>query len=239
MVVAVCALVLGIVGSAVAGTDGLNTKVTTAKVKRIAKKQANKVLNQKAAGLSVAKAVNADNATNATNATNAANAAALGGVGAAGYLKTGDVRADGFASSTDIDDFTTPTFTAIAEKAFTAPVNGFAYVTASLSAEDDNSFAGTGDIFFRLQLDATPVTDDVFYHELATDGASVVGATGAVTDVVPVTAGAHTLALTAREVGTGSFIVGRDISVLFVPTGSGSAIPHAVGRAGGGDDPQG
>ena len=43
MVVAVFALVFAMVGSAVAGTDGLSEKITKSKVKKIAKKQANKV----------------------------------------------------------------------------------------------------------------------------------------------------------------------------------------------------
>ena len=51
MVVAVCALVFAMVGSAVAGTDGLSNKITKAKVKKIAKKQISKA----APGLSVGK----------------------------------------------------------------------------------------------------------------------------------------------------------------------------------------
>jgi len=46
--------------------------------------------------------------------------------------------------------------------------------------------------------------------------------------VVAVGAGAHTVSLQAREVGTGDFILGRDISVIFVPSGSGSAAPFAT-----------
>jgi len=94
MVVAVCALVFAMVGSAVAGTDGLSNKITKAKVKKIAKKQISKA----EPGLSVANAATAtkalsadtatladkattadtattaDSATTATNATNAVNA---------------------------------------------------------------------------------------------------------------------------------------------------------------------
>ena len=70
MVVAVCALAFAMVGTAVAGTDGLNEKITKSKVKKIAKKQTNKA----APGLNVNSAKTADSATNATNATNASNA---------------------------------------------------------------------------------------------------------------------------------------------------------------------
>ena len=58
------ALVFAMVGSAVAGTDGLSNKITKSKVKKIAKKQINKA----APGLSVAHADTADTATTATNA---------------------------------------------------------------------------------------------------------------------------------------------------------------------------
>ncbi len=60
------------VGSAVAGTDGLSSKITKSKVKSISNKQIDKA----EPGLSVDHAKTADNATNATNATNAS---AVGG----------------------------------------------------------------------------------------------------------------------------------------------------------------
>ena len=50
------------VGSAVAGTDGLSSKITKSKVKKIAKKQANKQLKANVSGSHVN---TADNATNA------------------------------------------------------------------------------------------------------------------------------------------------------------------------------
>ena len=50
MVVAVCALAFAMVGTAVAGTDGLNAKITKSKVKSIAKKQADKELKANVAG---------------------------------------------------------------------------------------------------------------------------------------------------------------------------------------------
>jgi len=61
IIVAVVALAFAMVGTAIAGTDGLSNKITKSKVKKIAKKQINKA----APGLSVAKAANADNAANA------------------------------------------------------------------------------------------------------------------------------------------------------------------------------
>lgn len=74
MVVAVVALSFALVGSAVAGTGALDRALTKSKVRAIAKKQANKVLNQRESGLNVNSAKTANSATNATNATNAVNA---------------------------------------------------------------------------------------------------------------------------------------------------------------------
>ncbi len=88
IVLAVVALVFAMAGSAVAGTDGLSSKITKSKVKKIAKKQINKA----APNLSVAHADTADQATNATNATNATTAGiGLSPVAYATVDATGDV----------------------------------------------------------------------------------------------------------------------------------------------------
>ncbi len=141
-----------------------------------------------------------------------------------GVLMAGDVAAYGNASSTSINDFTTGVFTPIVSRAFTAPKNGVLYITGSVSAEDDISFAGNGHLLYRLSLDGAGLTSNVFAHELDYS-ASGTADSGAVTGVVPVTKGAHTVALDARDSGSGSFIIGREISVLFVPTGEGFTPP--------------
>jgi hypothetical protein len=79
--VAVTALVVALGGTAVAAqqddaaragkSDAAAAALTKKQVKKIAKKQANKAITQRAPGLTVAKAALADNATNATNATKA------------------------------------------------------------------------------------------------------------------------------------------------------------------------
>jgi hypothetical protein len=74
MIVAALALVFAMVGTAVAGTDGISSKLTKSKVKSIAKKQADKELKANVAGSHVNTADNATNATNATNANSASNA---------------------------------------------------------------------------------------------------------------------------------------------------------------------
>ncbi|CAN5428101.1 hypothetical protein BH11ACT8_BH11ACT8_29060 [soil metagenome] len=150
-----------------------------------------------------------------------------------GVLKPGDVAAFGAASSASIDNFTSAGFTSVIDKSFTAPANGFLYITGSISAEDDGSFAGGGWLFYRLSLDGASLTASQFAHELDNRSANQAGSSGAVTGVVPVTKGAHTVSLDAVEFGTGSFIIGRDVSVLFVRDGSGFLPPAKVkvGRA--------
>lgn len=92
MVVAAVALSLALAGSAVAGTEAIShSKLTKSKVKSIAKKQAKKVVKQKAPGLSVA---------NAQNATTSANGAAgHGEFNAAGAVRPGALNMDNLVIS--------------------------------------------------------------------------------------------------------------------------------------------
>jgi hypothetical protein len=66
MVVAVVALSFAMVGSAIAAGDGVSSKITKSKVKKISKKQADKELKANISGSHVN---TADTATTATNAT--------------------------------------------------------------------------------------------------------------------------------------------------------------------------
>jgi len=75
MVVAAVALTFALAGSAVAGTDGLTRAITKSKVKTIANKQANKVLNGREASLNVNGAKTANSAN--TVAANGVDTAAL------------------------------------------------------------------------------------------------------------------------------------------------------------------
>ena len=63
LVLAALALVFAMVGTAIAGPDAISNKITKPKVKKIAKKQANKVLNQRESSLNVNRAQTADNAS--------------------------------------------------------------------------------------------------------------------------------------------------------------------------------
>lgn len=82
LIVAVIALSMALVGTAVAGTDGLSRAITKSKVKQVAKKQANKAIDRRAPGLAVARADTAGSADNvlATEVPNGC-ATASGGTG--------------------------------------------------------------------------------------------------------------------------------------------------------------
>jgi hypothetical protein len=130
VLVAVVALVLGTVGTAVAGPG-----LTKGKVKTIAAK----VVKKAAPGLSVAHATTADTATSATTATTAAtatNALNLGGQPAAAY--TNPYFTVGVAQATAVSSFTktlpaVPAGTYLATINMTAQMNSAAYLTCVLS----------------------------------------------------------------------------------------------------------
>jgi hypothetical protein len=141
------------------------------------------------------------------------------------YLNLNEVRAFGNVSDADQDDFTATSMTSVISKTFTVPRNGFLFINGSISAADDLSLAGNGQLWFSLRLDGTAVSDDPFPYDLEYGGESGTGDTGAASAVVPVTAGTHTVHLDARDDGAGSFIYHKDISVLYVRSGSGVTIP--------------
>ncbi len=66
MVIAVVALSFALAGTAVAGPDSLTRAVTKSKVKKIAKKQANKAIDQREGSLNVKSADTADRLANVT-----------------------------------------------------------------------------------------------------------------------------------------------------------------------------
>jgi hypothetical protein len=134
------------------------------------------------------------------------------------------VRLFGKAESADIANPGT-SFADVISQTITAPQAGFVFIVATISAEDDSDFANGGYLEYLLALDGTRLTNQDGYHQLATSGVTVAGASGAVSAVVPVSAGSHTVSLQAKEIGTGSYVRGRDISVMFAPKGSGTTPP--------------
>jgi hypothetical protein len=159
------------------------------------------------------------------------NADAVDGRDGSTLLANNQVRADGTQTSSFIQDFTAANFTSIASKTISAPSNGFVMITGSVSAEEDCSLSGIGNLFYGLSVDGTPVTADPGPYELSYPVQCVtateinVGDSGAATAVVAVNAGSHTISLNAAEQGTGSFIYGRSVTSIFVPTGSADALP--------------
>lgn len=157
-------------------------------------------------------------------------AAAL--VSAAGSAQAVDPKAWGQGSDNSIDDFTSGTFTPILQRGIAAPAAGVLLITGSLSMEDDNSLGGTGRLSYRLRLDSTPVFDNNFAYELSSSSASGNAAdSGAISVVVPVTKGAHMVFLDAMETGSGSFIIGRALSIVYFPLGTGMPIPKGPSAA--------
>ncbi len=200
------ALVIGLVlGLALGGTAATAAGPPSAKaVKKIVTKQVKKL----APTLSVAHAGNAD---------------ALGGVPASAYLKTSGVRADGVATSANLDVTTGPVI--LLSKTFVAPTDGFVFAMATLSGRQKSAVGGYGLLRYTLVLDGTPLTPDTDYHQLVTHDENF-GDSGAVTAVVPVTAGSHTIGLQVFENGAGTIVTGRELSLIFAPNGSAPVLPY-------------
>jgi hypothetical protein len=150
-------------------------------------------------------------------------AARLGGTPASGYVLKSGVRADGVATSADIDVTTGPVV--LLSKSLTAPTDGYVFAVATLSGRQKSSGGGYGLLQYRLEIDGTPVTPDAQYHQLVTHDENF-GADGAVSAVLPVTAGTHTIGLLVSENGAGTTVTGRDLSLLFTPSGSAATLPY-------------
>jgi hypothetical protein len=211
------ALAAGHLGKNTVGTKQLkNNAVTTAKIKKGA------VTGAKVNLTSLGTVPTATNATHATSADNATNAKTLNGLASSSFMPSTAVRADGANVDTSIDNFTSNSFTNIVSKTFTAPSAGFIDVTGSLTTEDDETIAGDGFLLFRVTLDGNSISgSNEAAHSISTSVANgVLSGSGSTTQVVPVSAGSHTVALQAKEIGSGDFIEGREVSVLFVPNGS-------------------
>ena len=199
-------LVIGLVlGLALGGTAATAAGPPSAKaIKKIVTKQVKKL----APTLKVAHAANTD---------------ALGGAPASAYLRTSGVRADGVATSADVDVTTGPV--TLLSKTFVAPTDGFVFVVATLYGTQKSTVSGYGLLSYTIVLDATPVTPDGQYHWLVTHDENF-GASGAVSAVLPVAAGSHTVGLQVFENGAGTVVRGRDLSMIFTPSGSAPVLPY-------------
>jgi hypothetical protein len=213
VMIATLGLIVAMSGAAGAAAAPLTEKA----VKKIARSQVTKL----APTLSVARAKTADDAAHAASADNAA---ALGGAPASAYLLRSGTRADGVATSADIP-LTTGPFATILTKTVTVPTDGYVFVIGTLSATWAGAPGATSLVQYGLTSDGSSVTTDAGYHGFWLTNAIQTGS-GALSAVIPVTAGPHTFALTARDQGGGSTVSGRDLSLMFTPSGSGSVQPY-------------
>ena len=138
------------------------------------------------------------------------------------YVKRGETVAAGKTVETKIDKFTSTTFSPIATAKLNAPGVGWLYINATLSAKDDSATAGDGKLQYRLAVNDTALTTSAESYELYLPHGVTARENGAVTSVIKTTAkGEYKVSLQAQEAatGTGSTILGRNVSVLFVPKG--------------------
>ncbi len=140
-----------------------------------------------------------------------------------GLLRTSEVAAYGSATDTPIAEFTSPVFTSLTSTTFTVPRAGVLHLTGTISAED-STLLGAGVLLYRLRVDETPLSDEPYSHVLGYP-VSEVGASAGITAVIPVGPGTHTAHLDGREVSGGSRVLGREISVIFIPSGAGFVPP--------------
>lgn len=138
------------------------------------------------------------------------------------YIKRGETVAAGKTVETKIDRFTSTTFTPIATAKLNAPGVGWLYITGTLSAKDDSATAGDAKLQYRLAVNDTPLTTTPESYELHLPDGVTARENGSVSGVIKTTAkGEFKVHLQAQEAatGTGSTILGRNVSVMFVPKG--------------------
>jgi len=163
-------------------------------------------------------------------ADQADNASTVGG------LLPGDlIRVNGSMSDAYIDNFTAGTWTDILTTQIEAPVEGVLLVMGSVGVEDDSSLTGDALVGLRLTIDGVAThSDDMGYTvELSGDpNAEPFSTIASLNASVAVGQGQHTVAIQAREYGSGTFFHTRSVSALFSAFGGGvPAIPVAEPQA--------
>lgn len=134
----------------------------------------------------------------------------------------------GYGSTGYLDDFTANSFTPIVSKSFNVPRAGYLFITAELHVEADFSLGSDGYLPYAIRLDGSTVTS----HRVLDTSSAAFSLDGTTSIVLPVSAGAHTVSLVARDDASGSFIRERSVNVLWSPTGSksGSAFTPRPGH---------
>jgi hypothetical protein len=137
-------------------------------------------------------------------------------------------KAWGAGTSAYINDFQSATWKAVLKRDITASGDGVLAITGTLSAEDDCSLGGQSWLAAAIALDANAVWDapDFNIHpdicNIARQRISILDVDSvAVTATIPVTAGDHTVKLMGQELGGGSYITSRGLTIVFLPAGTG------------------
>ena len=159
-------------------------------------------------------------------------AAVIGPATAAGE----NPKAWGAGTAEVIDNYTSQQYQSILEKTISAPGDGALTITAAVGIEDDCSIDGLGRIIVRLRVDNKPVWKVPDSFEIVPNtacagperqvrrgllgGPSIAGE-GSLTATIPITSGSHSVQFQAAEVGSGTYIQGRGLSIVFLPSGTG------------------
>jgi len=135
--------------------------------------------------------------------------------------------ATGAGLSSDMS-FAEGNFTTILSKSITVPAGGVLQIAASVGVEDDCDIAGANRLGVTIAINGDRFSDNEFdFTEGSQCGTSEFSDTISVSVARSVSAGTHTVTIQAAEQGTGSFITGRSLTVVFIPNGS-AAFPTEV-----------
>ncbi len=129
----------------------------------------------------------------------------------------------GYVEAQELDDFTADIYTPIVTKSFSTR-KGVLFITGYLYTEADSSLGSNGNLEYAIRVDNKIVKSDA---ELDTSSTTF-ALNGSITISVPVAAGAHTIALVAKDSANGSYIRERSINAVWSPTGVASGAPYAT-----------
>jgi hypothetical protein len=127
------------------------------------------------------------------------------------------VRATTISSSTDVDNFDSSTNVTLLSRSVNAPTKGILLVWGTVAAARDNGMADEGILKARVRVGSNATLEqNVNLENAGTSDGSI-----AISGAFPVSKGAKTVILEAREVGAGmAYIHDMSITTLFVPFGN-------------------
>lgn len=121
----------------------------------------------------------------------------------------------GASDATELNDFTSPDWVAVVSKTFTVRA-GYLFIAANLYVQPDNSLGGDGYLSYAIKVDGKIVEG----ADALDTGPAHTALSGALSAVVPVSAGSHTIKLIARESGFGTYLFERSINAVWTAGGS-------------------